>query len=257
MRLEGKVAVITGGTRGIGRASVERFGEEGARVVFSGRNADEGKELERSWRDRGLEVWYVRADSAVQADVRDLIGAAITHGGRLDVLINNAAAVDLARPGGVDGLEDKPIHEVSDEAIDLTIGVGLYGVLWACRYAVREMLKSNSGSIINISSVAARLGVPGVPIYSASKGALNALTRQMAADYGRLGIRSNAVIVGLVPTPEQTAAGHIPLPIAEPLDIANALLFLASDEARYVSGAILAVDGAMTSVFGPAMQGWD
>lgn len=270
MRLEGKVAVVTGGTRNIGRATVERFAQEGARVVFSGRNPDEGREVERQLRDRGLEVHYVRADSADENDVRNLVGTAVAEGGRLDVLLNNAAVADLARPGGVGGLSDRPMHEVSDEAIEMTLRTGLYGVLWACRHSLRQMLKQGTGSIINMSSAVAWMGFPHCPIYTASKGALSALSRQMAVDYGRFGIRSNAVIVGFVPQPGQLApkydfgnveaalSGTLVSPsTARPAALASALLFLASDEAGFVNGAEIAVDGGMTSYFGPAMQGWD
>lgn len=269
MRLEGKVAVIAGGTRSIGRAAVERFAEEGALVVFSGRNPEAGHDVERELRDRGLEARYVRADSSVEADVRNLVSTAVADGGRLDVLVNNAAVADLAR-GGVDGLSDRPMHEVSDEAIEMTLGTNLYGVFWTCRHALRQMLTQGSGSIINLSSGAASMGFPACPIYSASKGAVNALTKQIAADYGPFGIRSNAVVVGFVPQPGQPApkyddgnveaalSGTLPSPSpAKAVDIANALLFLASDEARYFNGALVAADGGMTSHHGLAMQGWD
>lgn len=270
MRLEGKVAVVTGGTRLIGRATVERFAEEGAHVVFSGRNTDDGDQLESELRDRGHTVRFVRADSGIEDDVRNLIETAVADGGRLDVLVNNAAAADLARAGGLNGLEDQPIHEVTDEAIDTIFGVGLYGVLWACRYAVRQMLKQGSGSIINLTSPQTEMGYPAVPIYSASKGALHALTRQMAVDYGRFGIRSNALLPGLIPTADglrparavrteaDALAGNLTTPwVGEPRDLANAALFFASDEAKFVTGAMLAVDGGLTTFFGLAMQGWD
>lgn len=259
--------MVTGGTRGIGRGIVERFAEEGARVVFSGRDADLGSDWERSLRGSGLEVWFVRADSGIQDDVRGLVSAAIARGGQLDVLVNNAAAAEYDR-GGVDGASDRPIHEVTDEVCDIILRVGLYGVLWACRYAVRDMLTRGAGSILNISSVATARGFPGTPIYSASKGALNALTKQMAVDYGRYGIRSNAILVGFVPAPGQThpvspssdgaLTGSLVAPwVGEPRDIANAALFLASDEAKLVTGALFEVDGGMASYWGGAMQGWD
>lgn len=236
--------------------------------MFSGRNADEGADLEHLLQDRGFEAWFVRADSGVQDDVRALIGSAIAHGGRLDILVNNAAAVDYDRPGGVDGAYDLPIHEVTDEVCENILRVGLFGVLWACRYGIREMLKVGSGSIINVSSAVTELGHRGTPIYSASKGAVNALTKQMAVDYGRFGIRSNALIVGFVPKPgqphpvgpdgaEAALSGSLVAPwIGVPRDIANAALFLASEEGSFVSGALLAVDGGYTSYSAHSMQGW-
>lgn len=269
MRLDGKVAVVTGGTRGIGRGTVERYGEEGAQVFFSGRNAEEGGEIQRSLRDRGLDVTYVRADSSVEDDVRGLIGKAVDSGGRLDVLVNNAAAADYDRIGGVNGAIDQPIHAVTDDVIHGILGVGLYGALWACRYATREMMKAGSGSIINLSSPVAVLGYPGTPIYSVSKGALDALTRNMAADYGRYGIRTNSVIPGYVPTtwqhypqgPGREGAPHGKMLspwLGKPLDLANAMLFLASDESEFITGAVIAVDGGL-STFAPSavMREWD
>lgn len=268
MRLEGKVAVITGGTRNIGRGMVERFAEEGARVVFSGRNPQEGNELEKLIRDRGFDATFVRADSSVREDVRGLIETAINNGGRLDVLVNNAAAADFDRPGGVDGEADQPIHLVTDKVIDGLLGVGLYGVLWACRYAVRQMLKQGSGSIINLSSTVSVQGYPGTPLYSVSKGAIDALSRQMACDYGRFGIRTNSLLPGFVPKigqahpegPDKATGaltGSVVTPwIGEPRDLANAALFLASDESQFVTGTVLVCDGGLTTMVGTAMQGW-
>lgn len=272
MRLAGKVAVVTGGTRGIGKATVERFAEEGAKVVFSGRNSEEGSAIESALRQQGREVWYVRADSSVESDVAELIAAAVEHGGRLDVLINNAAPADFARRG-VTGLADAPVHEVTNEAVDAIFTSGWYGALWAVRYAVREMLKNGSGSIVNLSSAGSWIGFAGTPVYSATKGAINTLTKQVAVDYGKYGIRSNALIVGSVPKEPhlkakveaersdrqaRALAGKLMTPrIGTGRDVANAALFLASDESEFVTGALVPVDGGMTTYWFREVQGWE
>jgi NAD(P)-dependent dehydrogenase (short-subunit alcohol dehydrogenase family) len=257
MRLENHVALVTGGSRGIGRAIVQRLAEEGASVTFTGRNPETGLELEKILRHAGLTVRFVAADSAREADVRHAVESTIETFGGLNTVCHNAAATDKTGPGR----GDSHVADIDEDTIDALFAVAVKGAFWAAKYGVRHMRKHGGGALINISAASSTLAMQGRPAYQASKGALNALTRQMAVDYGPDNIRSNAIIVGFIDTGSEVikrlAEGNgrfisrvrelIVLPrLGAPADIANGVLYLASDEGSYVTGVLLPVDGGYT-----------
>jgi meso-butanediol dehydrogenase / (S,S)-butanediol dehydrogenase / diacetyl reductase len=257
VRLAGKVALVTGATYGIGTTIVERFAEEGASVVFTGRSVDRGGAIEAEFRSRDLPVTYCHGSAANEDDVRRSVDTALNTYGTITTVVNNAAATDITRPGG----GDSHVEEIENEAFDAVWRVGVHGVLWSCKYAIPHMKAAGGGAIVNISAASSIRAIEGRPAYQAAKGAVNALTRQMAVDYGPFGIRSNAIIVGFTPTGgevmtrmlenETFMAGvrrAIPFNrLGAPVDIAHGCIYLASDEAEYVNGVLLPIDGGYTA----------
>jgi 3-oxoacyl-[acyl-carrier protein] reductase len=254
-RLAGKVAIVTGSTRGIGRATAERFAAEGACVILTGRTRETGREIEEGIRKAGGEATFVATDLAREADVKAAVDAAVSRYGKLTTLVNNAAPTELMGPGRL----DRSVAEISDDAWDQILRVALKAVMWACRHAVPRIAEAGGGAIVNISSAASVLGVAGLDAYTASKGALNALTRSMAVEFAPKNIRVNGIISGMVLTSPgahqmmadpvlggATRAMHLTR-LGLPEDLANAALFLASDEAAFVTGANIPVDGGFTA----------
>jgi 3-oxoacyl-[acyl-carrier protein] reductase len=255
MRLADKVALVTGSTRGIGRAIAVRFAREGAAVVVTGRTEDAGRDVEQEIRAAGGDAIYVRTDMAVEDDVVAAVRAAVDTYGKLTTLVNNAAPTELMGPGRL----DRRVTELTNEGWDSIMLVALKAVVWACKYSIPEMATAGGGAIVNISSAASMLGTPGLDTYTAAKGALNTLTRSMAVEYAEDNVRVNCIVSGMVLTSEgafqmmedpviggATKAMHLTR-LGLPDDIANAALFLASDEAAFVTGAILPVDGGVTA----------
>jgi NAD(P)-dependent dehydrogenase (short-subunit alcohol dehydrogenase family) len=256
MRLSGKIALVTGATYGIGTTIVERLAEEGASVVFTGRSADKGEEIQEKFRERGLAVTFCRADAGVEVDVQRAVDTTVETYGSITTVVNNAVASEITKPGG----GDSHVVDITNEAFDAVMRVALYGTMWTSKYALAHMQAAGSGAIINISAASSVRAIQGRPAYQASKGAVNALTRQMAVDYGPLGIRSNAIIVGFTPTGGEVitkmvqneafvAAVRQAIPsnrLGHPRDIANGCVYLASDEAEYVNGVLLPIDGGFT-----------
>jgi len=255
VRLEDKVALVTGSTRGIGRAIAMRFAREGAKVVVTGRTEDAGRDVEREIRDAGGDAIYVRTDMAQEDDVIRAVRAAVDTFGKLTTLVNNAAPTELMGPGRL----DRRVTELTNEGWDSIMLVALKAVVWACKYAIPELAAAGGGAVVNISSAASMLGTPGLDTYTAAKGALNTLTRSMAVEYAADSVRVNCIVSGMVLTSEgafkmmddpviggATKAMHLTR-LGLPDDIANAALFLASDEAAFVTGAILPVDGGVTA----------
>lgn len=254
-RLAGKVALVTGSTRGIGRAIAIRFAEEGASVIVTGRTREAGAAVEAEIRAAGGRATYVPTDLAREADVKAAVDAAVRDYGSLTLLVNNAAPTDLVGPGRI----DRSVAEVTDEAWDRIMQVALKAIVWACRHAIPPMVEAGGGAIVHISSAASILGTAGLDTYTAAKGALNALTRSMAVELADRNIRVNCISSGMVLSSEgahklmehpvigpATRAMHLTR-LGLPEDIANAALFLASDEAAFVNGAILPVDGGSTA----------
>jgi len=260
MRLDGKVALVTGATYGIGTAIVERLTEEGAAVVFTGRSADKGQAVEARLAALGRRVHFAQGSVAVEVDVAAAVAAAVATFGALTTVVNNAAATDTTGPGR----PDNHVEEITNEAFDTVLHTGVHGVLWTSKYAIPHLRAAGGGAIINISAASSIRAIDGRPAYQASKGAVNALTRQMAVDYGLDGIRSNAIIVGFTPTGGEVISKMvaneafisavrraIPSPrLGSPRDIANGVVFLASDEAEYINGVLLPIDGGLTCKLG-------
>src|SRR5262245_49890011 len=253
MRLEGKVALVTGATRGIGRTIAVVFAREGAKVVLAGRAAAAGEQLESEIRDAGGEAAYVQTDIGKEADVVRAVRTAVDRFGSLTTLVNNAAATHLS---GLPERGDAGVGELPDEVLAEALQTNLWGLFWCCKHAIAEMTRAGGGSIINISSEVATKGAAMMDAYSASKGAMNALTRSMAVGYAKRRIRVNAISSGLIESGESITAlladpvtrawveASIPLPyFGVPEDIAWGCVYLASDESRYVTGTVLPIDG--------------
>jgi NAD(P)-dependent dehydrogenase (short-subunit alcohol dehydrogenase family) len=257
-RLRDKVAIITGASSGIGRQTMERFGREGAKVVGVARTESKLQEGLDAVTAAGGEGIIVPADLEDVTSQDRAVQAALDAYGRIDIVINNAGVgwqYGIDNPGTMAG-----IHEASLENWrDIIGGVDLEGYFLMIRAALPKMLAQGSGSIVNVASMAGITGLYDAHAYTAAKGALVNLGRSMAITYAKQGVRTNTVCPGFVDTPmiapvigvfddEATAAALSPMGRpARPEEIANALLFLASDEASYCNGATLVVDGGCTA----------
>jgi NAD(P)-dependent dehydrogenase (short-subunit alcohol dehydrogenase family) len=248
-RLDGKACVVTGAGSGIGRATAQKLAEEGGRVVCVDVAADA---VEATASDIGGEAVAHAADVSQRSECNAFIGRCVEEFGSIDVLVNNAG-VNL--PG--------VFHEVPDETIDRTIGVNVLGQIYACQAAIPHMLERGAGSIVNVSSVNGVVAEPYLAVYATSKGAVVMLSRGIALDYAKQGIRCNVVCPGWVDTPINYA--HADMlgglqqvydtidsfqPIGrpgEPREIANVIAFLGSDEASFVTGSVILADGGMTA----------
>ena len=247
-RLSGKVAVVTGGNAGIGEAIAKAFAREGASVVITGRRQGE---LDRVVNDivqaQGQAV-AVAGSVTDELSAQEAVRRAVQQFGQLDILVNNAGIGDFG----------KRLHEINDTTWAQVLDVNLTGVFRMTRAVLPQMLKQGRGAIVNISSVASLVGLPTLSAYAASKGALDALTRALAVDYAKDGIRCNVVNPGLIDTPmaaplmgnpEQLnpILSHYPIRRpGKPEEVANLVLYLASDEAAWVTGGTFPLDGGMT-----------
>jgi NAD(P)-dependent dehydrogenase (short-subunit alcohol dehydrogenase family) len=253
-RLEGRVAIVTGATRTFGEAIARRLAEDGAAIIGVGRSTSAGEAVAARIREGGGRAAFLQTDVAQEEQVERAVAAAVRAFGRLDIVVNNAAATDVLGGGQERAAVDEPT-----EIFDRFIKVGLYGPFWFCKYAIPEMTKHGGGAFVNISSAASQRAVPSFTGYGASKAGLEALTRQIAVDYGAKGIRSNALLVGAIRAPHSAAffdhqavkAQILPslcIPrYGEPADVANVVAFLASDESAYITGAVIPVDGGGTA----------
>jgi NAD(P)-dependent dehydrogenase (short-subunit alcohol dehydrogenase family) len=253
MRLEGKVALITGAGSGMGRRAASLFAGEGASVVVSDVVEDAWNEAVDEIRGAGGTAAFVRADVSNSSDAEAMIRfAGETYGG-LHVLYNNAG-VFLPDDGGT--------VETSEEVWDRVMGINLKGVWLGCKYGIPAMLESGGGSIINVASFVALMGAATAQIaYTATKGGVLSMTREMAVEYARRGIRANALCPGPIETPllaellsdpERRARRmvHIPMGrLGQADEIARAALWLASDESSLMTGAALVVDGGVTAAY--------
>ncbi len=249
-RVDGLVAIVTGGGSGIGAATASLLVEEGARVVVADLLAARASAVADSIGDRGLAV---TADVSVEADVVAMIDAALTSFGRIDILHNNAALVDP-----VDHARDRGVISMDADLWDRVMAVNVRGPMLACKHAIPHMRRSGGGAIVNMSSGSARLGDLTRTAYGASKAAIEALTKYVATQHGPEGIRANAIAPGLVLTPaaadnlpaahRDVLADQILVPhFADPGDIARLVVYLSSDESRYVTGQAIAIDGGMSA----------
>jgi NAD(P)-dependent dehydrogenase (short-subunit alcohol dehydrogenase family) len=250
MRLQGKVAIVTGGGAGIGRAVAELYAREGARVVVAEICPSNGDQVAGSIQSSGREATFVQADVARVEDVRKVVKTAVERYGGLDILVNNAA---IQMHGC-----DARAHELSEEVWDRTMSINLRAV-WLCsKHAIPEMLKRAGGSIIHLASPTGITGcAPTYTAYSTSKGGVIALTKIMAVDYARDNIRVNAIVPGTTETPmieSLLADGQVrarliakaPLGrLGTPEDVAPLAVFLASSESCYCTGGLYAADGGL------------
>ncbi|GAA2215808.1 SDR family oxidoreductase [Nonomuraea monospora] len=251
--LEGRAALITGAASGIGAATALVFARHGAKVVVADINEEGGRRTVAEVEKAGGEADFVWADVRRADAVRDMIAFTVRRFGRLDCAVNNA---------GVDTAGDGRFHEVSEESWDASFEVNLKGVWWCMKYELAQMLEQGSGSIVNVASVAGLVGIeaPLVSPYIAAKHGVVGLTKAAALEYATSGIRVNAVCPGAVRTEmvdgliaqgimtlEQTAAYHPLGRYANPSEIGEAIAWLCSDAASFVTGLPMAVDGAMTA----------
>jgi NAD(P)-dependent dehydrogenase (short-subunit alcohol dehydrogenase family) len=247
-RLSGKVAVVTGGNAGIGEAIAKVFAREGASVVITGRRQGELYRVVSDIVKEQGKVFAVVGSVTDESHVQEAVRQAVQQFGRLDILINNAGVGEFGRR----------LHEIDDTTWAHVLDVNLTGVFRMTRAALPQMLEQGKGVIVNISSVASLIGLPTLPVYAASKGALDAMTRALAVDYAREGIRCNVINPGLIDTPmaaplmsnpEQLdpILSHYPIRRAgKPEEVAQMALYLASDEAAWVTGGTFSIDGGMT-----------
>lgn len=246
-RLQGKSAIVTGAATGIGKATATLFAREGARVVVSDIDESAARGVVSAIQVDGGEAIFARADVSLAADVERLVETAVTAYGRLDVLVNNAA---LYRGDG-------SILSVPDEIWNQVIAVNLKGTYLCCKFAIAQMIKGGGGSIVNLSSVNALMGLS-LTAYTASKGGVQALTRLLAVEFGPKGIRVNSICPGTIMTEnsiavyaeraglEERVTKMYPMgKLGAPLDVAECALYLASDSSSFVTGASLVVDGGL------------
>ena len=250
MRLEGKVAIISGGARGMGAEEARLFAREGATVVIADVLEDEGRQLEAELNETGAEALFLHLDVTVEEEWQKVIDTTVSRYGRLDVLVNNA---------GISGSFDRYI--VSTDAWDRLMEINAKGVFLGIKHAVLEMRKVGGGSIVNISSISGFVGQDNIHMgYNASKGAVRILTKSAAVQYAKEGIRVNSVHPGIMPPMRTSVATADPEIRRQMLakvpmgregrreEVGYAVLFLASDEASYITGTELIVDGGYTAI---------
>ena len=251
MRLQGKTAIITGAGSGIGKASARIFAKEGARVAVVDRDKEGGKTVAD---EIGASSFFLSADVASASDMEAMSRTVLEQFGRIDILFNNAGVSCVGA-----------LHETSEEEWDRVMTINTKGIYLACKHVVPIMLKQKSGCIINMASGASVLGLAQRAAYTASKGAVYSLTRAMQADYCRSGIRVNSLVPGTIYTPfvegylkkhyaddlekatDNLKKRQLSGTLGTPEDVAYAALYLASDEAKYVYGSALMVDGGFAA----------
>jgi NAD(P)-dependent dehydrogenase (short-subunit alcohol dehydrogenase family) len=243
--LDGKVAIVTGATVGIGRATAILLATEGARVIATGRREEEGAETQRLIEEAGGTGLFIKQDVAVEDDWRNLVLKTIEAYGRIDVLVNNAGTFFV-----------KPIEETELEEMQFLQQVNVEGMFLGAKYCLEEMKKAGGGSIINVSSLMGQMGLPNGTAYCASKGAATHLSKALAVEFAPYNIRVNSLHPGVIDTEMiegftggltamiQLLIDETPLKVlGQPEDIANNILFLASDESRYITGTEITIDG--------------
>ena len=242
MRFQDKVVVVTGGASGIGRACIDAFSKEGAKVVIADMNP-EGQAFADQLTASGRDALFIKTNVTVEEDVINLVDQTVNTFGRLDIMCANAGI----------GSADGPLADITKAQWDLTIGVNLTGVFLSDKYAIIQMLKQGGGVIVNTGSVHSIVGQVGITAYCAAKGGVRLLSTTGALCYAKDNIRINTVCPGYIRTPLLDKADEATRQYWEDLhpigrmgtaeEVAHAMLFLASDDASFVSGAILTVDG--------------
>jgi NAD(P)-dependent dehydrogenase (short-subunit alcohol dehydrogenase family) len=252
-RLDGKVALITGGSSGMGMVASKLFAEEGAKVVLTDVADEAGEGVAKEIDATGGDAAYVHADVSSEDDARAMVATAVERFGGLHVLYNNA---------GVMLPDDGSVHSTDASIWDTTLAINVKGVVHGCKYGIPAMIDSGGGSIVNVASFVAWMGAAtSQTAYTASKGAVLAMTREIAVEYARKGIRCNALCPGPIDTPllaelladparRQRRFVHIPMGrLGQADELAKAALFLASDDSSFMTGASLIVDGGITAAY--------
>jgi NAD(P)-dependent dehydrogenase (short-subunit alcohol dehydrogenase family) len=244
MRLEGKVALVSGSTRGIGRTIAEMFAREGARVAVTGRTVARGQKVVNLIKEAGGEAEFFELDVTKEASVASVMDAVVDRFGSLTVLVNNAA------PTIEVGSNIKRLVEYTTDEWNLIMLSALTGnVFWSCKYGIPHMVAAGGGSIVNISSGQSVVGISGFAAYAAAKGGMNSITRTIAVEEAPRHIRCNTIVVGRVVSKGDAGAGITPgtlTRLGNPDDIGYAAVYLASDESGFVTGSILTADGGYT-----------
>ena len=249
MRLENKVALISGGARGMGAAEAILFTSEGAKVVIGDVLEDEGRQTEAQINESGGDCLFVRLDVTNESNWQDAVATTVARFGKLDILVNNAGIFPLGT-----------VEATSEEMWDRVMAINAKGVFLGTKHAIPEMRKAGGGSIVNISSIAGLIGSRGAAAYGASKGAVRIFTKSTAVQYAAEGIRANSVHPGIIETPmsiptilnsreqRDTQINRTPLGrIGTAGDVASGVLFLASDESSFMTGSELVIDGGLTA----------
>ena len=247
--MDTRVVLITGGLTGIGRATALAFAKEGAQVVVSGRRDEEGHSVVNEIRKAGAEAEFIRADVRREEDVRNLIDKTVERFGRLDVAVNTAGTEGVAGP----------VTEQTADSYAATFDTNVLGTLLSMKHELRVMLPQKHGCIVNISSTYGHTGALGASVYSASKHAVEGLTKSAALEAAEMGVRVNAVAPGPIETPmldriantDERKAGvvsNVPLKrVGKPEDVAQAIVFVSSDKASFITGVSYLVDGGKTA----------
>ncbi len=250
-KLKNKIAVVTGAASGIGYASAMALCREGASLVIADINGEGAERVAAELSESGGAALAVQVDLAQPDSIAQMITGTIDHFGRIDILFNNAANTAVVP-------RDLDLVQMDLEVWEQTMAVNLQGVMLGCKYALPHMLLAGGGAIINTSSASSLAGDLGLTAYGVSKAGVNALTQYIATQYGKQGIRCNAIAPGVVNTPalqkvmsEQQRAGyaahHLTPDIGDPSHIANTVVFLASEDSAFITGQVISVDGGLMS----------
>lgn len=256
MKLKNRVALVTGAASGIGRATAVRLAQEGARVTVADRNADMGAETVQMIVDAGGEAFFIACDVAKVADTEHIVAETVGHYGRLDILVNNAAV-----------MLERNVVDTNEDEWDQIVGVNLKGTFFCAKYAIMQMRKQGGGgNIVNMASVNSFYAEGGIAAYCMTKGGIAQFTRALAMDHSKEGIRINAICPGWIETPmnanffalgdhirEQAAKLQAIGRIGAPEEIAAAVAFLVSDDASFMTGSMLTVDGGFSAGLSPAV----
>ena len=246
--LTGKVALITGSGSGSGRSAAILFSQAGAKISVADINAEHGTETVNLIEANGDQAIFVECDVSKPEHVKNMISTTVKAFGGLNILYNNAGGATMM---------DGPVTEAPDEEFWRVIGLDLYGTFLGCKYAIPELIKAGGGSVINMSSNQALMGIPGRVCYTAAKGGIASMTRAMAVEYGGHKIRVNAIAPSVTLTErvkklleqsteiQKQAERHL-VGLAEPEDVANLALFLASDQSALITGQVISVDSGVT-----------